>query len=389
MPDETLCLISKLPPELLVIVFSYLDRLELIRCLAVSRVWNDILINHSAVWPSHVCVTQDDDGLLYKVEQIPCRDVYAAITICKLLSKLPGTIKSLKLELSAEETLCYFIGCFSSLESLQVLCCQIPSQDLLYILYANSTLRSLQLEILQGTTSNDQSIPTALVRPTSLRELDLWAPPELSLLIFNLVSKSPDLTSLAIRYIAAHELTRLISEKLEFLALPVDGHLPRLNCKILRALHLKVTELIIEDEEQPVDLSHVRCFGIHFGSDTKGAPEEHVQSIMQFYKIGHNLQCLTLTDNLYEPCTRKIELREISGLIPNLETMTVAWPLLDSSSINHILDSCRNLEIFYYNYGRKSDYDEELLKNIVTSITDPHRYGPFNEEVCAVCHVVH
>jgi hypothetical protein len=57
--------IGRLPLELFINIFSYLDFRSLVQCPAVCRIWNFILNNYSSNWPSFVSVVYDHNFISY------------------------------------------------------------------------------------------------------------------------------------------------------------------------------------------------------------------------------------------------------------------------------------------------------------------------------------
>jgi hypothetical protein len=92
--------IGKLPPELLTTVFSFLDNLQLIRCLGVCRYWRNTLSNSTTLWPSYILVNNHEGyrgNEDYDVDGISVSDPKLVRSFCERLSNL-GNVKELKMD---------------------------------------------------------------------------------------------------------------------------------------------------------------------------------------------------------------------------------------------------------------------------------------------------
>jgi hypothetical protein len=87
----SLTAIERLPPEILSMVFSQLDRKYLILSLRTCKLWNNLLTTCLTVRPSDICIIQE-------TEWITIGDIeyyYSPQEACRWLSKASGVIRSL------------------------------------------------------------------------------------------------------------------------------------------------------------------------------------------------------------------------------------------------------------------------------------------------------
>jgi hypothetical protein len=379
MPDELSCLMSNLPPEILIVVFSFLHRLDLIKCLRVCWKWNNIL-RSPATWPSFVGVDQFKGT--YEVGGVLCRSEVGVKNLCKSLSNLPGTITSLKMNVMDHRyELRSFICCFSSLEQLDIRLGIVTVRQILYVLNNCLSLRVLRLVVVKRLTG-DQNI--TLNGPTALQQLDIGiCEPPSGVLAYSLISQSPDLTSVRLDVLdVTEELTSGFGEKLEHLHLTIFGPLPRLSCTNLRVLYFSAIEISTDGDR--VDLSSIRCLGIGFRSYS--AEREFVK-LMRFYNIGRNLECLTVDDatDIDMIGTLYIKAEDILRQAPNLKRLTIPWDLLEASEINQILESYHPLEIFYNDEFLLEEEEDELLQKKVADVTYTHRFRKHDQNTCTDC----
>jgi hypothetical protein len=366
--------VDELPPEVLLMVFSHFDIYELVALLRVCKKWNDILVNNGTLWPSSVHILSHEN--FYSVGRVPCEDAQAVSRLCESLSRLPGTITSAELNFILQEgtqELSCFLDNFTFLRELTLHLGAICNDDLAYVLNSIPTLRCLNVQARKTIRGSD----LILRQPTTLRELSIHMPD--NRLIISLVANSPDLNTLLIpRNVASNELTGRFGQNLEFLYLSLKDALPRIVCKSLKALHLRVGHVFTNGDSG--DLSHVR----HLMLEIPIHSIANCVTVMDYYNIGRNVECLTVS-------SRVLKLnglwRDICCRTPNLKALTILpWNNgLAGTDVKEILDCCKGLQIVYCSgICVTNDAKEELHARNIT-LSSRHWYRSIDSGICQMC----
>jgi hypothetical protein len=184
--------IGRLPPELFTNIFCYLDFRSLAQCLAVCRIWNDMLNNYSSVWPSFVSMVYDRNSISFDMGwDAGFREKFSAGITDRVLSVLfRGQVQSLSIVTPIvldHEILLDKATCFIALQQLLIGMETTICKDLVSVL---ESLPRLTTFVLRAQRFNTRPVGR-LANPTVLKLRKLYI-------------ESPGLLNAIVADIAAH-----------------------------------------------------------------------------------------------------------------------------------------------------------------------------------------
>jgi hypothetical protein len=312
----------RLPLELHLVVFSYLNFKQLLRARAVCRQWRQVILD-SSLWPVSVALRSSrssakwdidwPDWIVKEKEQFR---LHPETTGQVLLSFSKGCTKSLSVinRMNTPEDICDLLPNFLSLEKLRLQMVSISSRELTSILQRLPQITTfiMFIEKFRGT-------PMARLKTIqlNLRRLSIHNhPATLNNTVANIVQHSPNLVSLVVRgTVAKKELTMKLGDGIQCLALTINGELPPISARGLKCLMLLISGRLKHKpfEQRPGNLSYLTHLQIY-----ESTAKEQV-SIMEAYDIGENLEFLRVTSEPnYDVFLRTPKLKEIrmSDLVP-------------------------------------------------------------------------
>jgi hypothetical protein len=305
----------RLPLELLLAVFTYLNFKQLLRASAACRQWQQIILD-SSLWPVSAYMGSAPQSDTWDIswpdwtgkmkESFGCSS-RATRQVPQTFSK--GSVKSLSVIESsvAPKQLFGVLPNFLSLEKLSLHVESISSSELISILQSLPQITTFIKDI-----DKFQGRPMGRLKTIQLklRRLSICADRHSALnsIMANIVQHAPDLVSLAVREtFARKELTMKLGDGIQCLALTVNK-LPPISARGLKCLKLAVRgrfrpELV---EQRLCNLSHLT----HLQIDSLSVEEQ--LPIMETYNIGENLEFLCLrTEPNYNALLRTPKLKEL------------------------------------------------------------------------------
>ena len=332
----------RLPVELCLAVFSYLNVHQLLRAQQVCHRWQQIILD-SSLWPSSVHV-------LLRYIQVPYSNTLSGPdyenelacdrwsiswpdwvdkeeesfdgdpqTSCQVLQTLSkGKTKSLSVNFSkgyASRNILEMLPNFLFLEELSVHIGSISSHNLTSVLQRLPQITTFGLHISEFHGTPMRHLKTIQLK---LRRLFIEisthsgdASSTLHNTVANIVEHSPDLISLAVIGTGARkEWTTKLGDRIKSLTMDVDGNLPPISARGLKCLMLLTYrqhghELFECCACDLSSLTHLTLCGSSSG--------EVELSIMEAYNIGENLEFLHLgcSATNYELFLRSPKLKEL------------------------------------------------------------------------------
>jgi hypothetical protein len=303
----------RLPVELFLAVFSYLDFYQLLRVRQVCRRWQEIIFDshlwpssvHGRFWPEHIAGCDS--------ETYPPRDVWSI--------RRPNWAAWVK---SDPQKICQVLQMFSNgrTKSLCVDCHTggIDLQDILVVLHNFLFLEELSIEIdsissheltsvLQGLhqlsafrlrACGFQDTPTGCLKSIQLNlrtlhiEIRARGTTILHNILANIVENSPGLAFLVVvKPPARKEWTTKLGDRIEHLRLCIEGTIPPISCKGLKCLVLEASRDQSRELLEPCacDLSYLSRLTIYDLS------AEQQLSLMEAYNIGENLEFMYMNSS--------------------------------------------------------------------------------------------
>jgi hypothetical protein len=341
----------RLPVELRVAVFSYLNFYQLLRAQQVCRQWQQTILD-SHLWPSSISMWPRNancdqweiswpDWTDKEKEQFECNPH----TTCQVLQTLSkGSTKSLLVNYYTRithEDILEVLPNFLFLEKLWLQMASISSRELISILQSLPQISTFILFIneFQGTIIGHLTTLQLNLRRLSIHGRSRGS--TLQTTVANIVQHSPELVSLTVNESPAKQkLTMKLGDGIKCLAINVKGNLPPISARGLKCLKFMVDRGHGREsfEHCGCDLSyltHLELYGSSSGVDSDEAATGEVElSIMEAYNIGENLEILRLESEpnhkvfIRTPKLKELRMIDLFPVSPDVCPMlqTVRYP---------------------------------------------------------------
>jgi hypothetical protein len=378
----------RLPVELCLAVFFYLDFYELLTARQVCRQWQQIILD-SYLWPSSVhgiyfheafCI---DKSSGVRITYPPWHEWSInwphwvgragetlesdSQEICQVLQTFSkGRTKSLRLDLSTRvsdlQDILDVLHNSVFLEEVSVDIVSISSLVLTSVLQGLPQITSFILNTDEFHDTPTGRLNTRLnIRKLSIRVSSLSEPATLHNTVADVVEYSPDLVCLSVGGLRARDMwTRKIGDRIRHLSLYIERRLPHINCRGLKYLVFKGNYDYSHEhfEHSPCDLSYLTHLRVY------GFSAEQQLSLMKSYNIGENLEFMHMDSNPgYAALARTPRLKSLG-----LKTLGIDMPL-------HVCPELRTIYIRFEETNR-----DQPQGYIVHSIYKA------NLSLCDVCH---
>jgi hypothetical protein len=291
----------RLPQELCIAVFSYLNFYQLLTVGALCRQWQQIVLD-SQLWPGTISVwirsVKSDEWdirwpqLTDKEKEKFERNPPSTCQVLRTLSR--GNTKSLRVHCTSfiPEHVIDVLTNFLSLNTLGLRTKSISSRALISILQRLPQITGFHLYI-----DEFQDTPIGRLKTIQLNLGWLFIyftrhcrRATLHSTLANIVERSPHLYYLMVRGTGAtEEWTTKLGDRIEHLVINVDGNLPLISARRLKLLMVTVCCHRGHEpfEHRGCDLSYLTHLVLY------GPPSSEVElSIMEAYNIGENLEYL-------------------------------------------------------------------------------------------------
>jgi hypothetical protein len=322
----------RLPVELCIAVFSYLNFYQLLRVGAVCRQWQQIVLD--SLWPGNIAMWTRVNSDEWEIRWPDLTDKEREIFECN-----PHTTRQVLQTLSRGSTktlLVYYytsiipehvidvLTNFLSLQSLWLRTTSISSRSLISILQ-----RLPQITVFHLYIDEFHDTPIGRLKRIQLNLHSLYIDfsrhsrrATLHSTLANIVEHSPHLHDLGVRGTGAtEEWTTKLGNRITHLSINVDGNLPPIRAKRLKWLKLTVCCYRGHKpfEHRRCDLSYLTHLKLYGSSSS-----EVELSIMKAYNIGENLEFLSVNSEpnheifLTTPKLKRLRMIDIFSVPPDV-----------------------------------------------------------------------